>query len=882
MTDPFQRLAAALAGRYRLARELGAGGMATVYLAEDLKHHRQVALKVLRPELAAALGAERFLREIEIAAGLHHPHILPLYDSGEADGFLYYVMPYVEGESLRDRLTREKQLPLDNALQIAREVADALSYAHSHAVVHRDIKPENILLESGHAVVADFGIARAISAAGGETLTGTGVAIGTPAYMSPEQAAGDHNLDGRSDLYSLGCVLYEMLGGQPPFTGPTIESVVHQHLAVEPRAITQLRPAVPAEVAAALARALAKMPADRFNPVGQFAEALAHPGIRPASSPVTAPAAPARRPSPRGLAIAALGGLVVFSAALLFVRGRATHRGVASPVPRIVVLPFGNLGNPADEYFADGVTEEITSRLGETPGLGVIARTSAVLYKGTNKNVKQIGDELNVGYVLEGTVRWERAPGSRGRVRVTPQLIRVADQTHLWSERYDAVLTDIFQVQSHIAEKVADALGVTLLAADSARRVPTKNLDAYDFYLRGQEYYHRSWSEDDLRNTLRLFERAVALDPEFALAHARRSVAHSAIYWFRFDHTVRRLTQAKEAADRALRLSPGLPEGHEALAFYHYWGHLDFDRALEEFRLAQRAQPNNADLIAAIGYVERRGGNFEQARAAIQRAFELNPRSAIVASEVGVTLTLLGRFAEAERYLDRTIALAPDWPTPYFWKARVHLHWTGSTAKARATLEEGLARSTSDRWWVELPLAWVAALEGRYAEALERLRATPETLFNTHENFVPKAEYYARIYGLTNRPDLARAYHDSARALLAPKVQDDPDNATLRSALGIALAGLRRKDEAVREGSKAVELMPVSRDALDGQFRVLDLARIYVMVGEQELALDQLESIMSPHSGLAVTPTSLRIDPTWAPLHGNPRFEHLLGGGPER
>ncbi len=262
--------------------------MATVYLAEDRKHHRQVAVKVLRAEIAAVLGAERFLREIETAARLNHPHILPLHDSGEADGFLYYVMPYVEGESLRDRLDREKQLPLDDALQIAREVADALSYAHSHDVVHRDIKPENIMLESGHAVVADFGIARAITAAGGAKLTETGIALGTPAYMSPEQAAGSRELDGRSDLYSLGCVLYEMLGGQPPFTGPTVESIVHQHLATEPPSITSIRPAVPAAIAGVLGRALAKTPADRFNPAAQFAEALRGATIAPAS-PAAAP-----------------------------------------------------------------------------------------------------------------------------------------------------------------------------------------------------------------------------------------------------------------------------------------------------------------------------------------------------------------------------------------------------------------------------------------------------------------------------------------------------------------------------------------------------------------------------------------------------------------
>jgi serine/threonine-protein kinase len=272
--DLLERLKTALADRYTIDREIGSGGMATVYLAEDLKHHRQVALKVLRPELAAALGPDRFLREIEIAANLRHPHILPLYDSGEAEGFLFYVMPYVEGESLRDRLERERQLAIDDTLQVAREVADALSYAHSRGVIHRDIKPENIMLESGHAVVADFGIARAVDAAGGERLTETGIAVGTPAYMSPEQAGGEKELDGRSDLYSLGCVLHEMLAGQPPFTGPTVESLVHQHLTADPPSVTTIRPSVPGWVAAALERSLAKTPADRFNPVAQFGEAI--------------------------------------------------------------------------------------------------------------------------------------------------------------------------------------------------------------------------------------------------------------------------------------------------------------------------------------------------------------------------------------------------------------------------------------------------------------------------------------------------------------------------------------------------------------------------------------------------------------------------------
>jgi TolB-like protein/Flp pilus assembly protein TadD len=873
MTPAHEPLAAALADRHRLERELGQGGMAIVFLAEDRKHHRQVAVKVLRAELAGILGPDRFLREIETAARLHHPHILPLYDSGEVDGFLYYVMPLAEGESLRDRLRREKQLPLEDALRIAREVADALSYAHAHGVVHRDIKPENILLESGHAVVADFGIARAVSAAGSDRLTETGISLGTPTYMSPEQAAGSDDLDGRSDLYSLGCVLYEMLAGDPPFTGPTAASVIQQHITVEPRSITQLRPAVPAGVAEAISRALAKTPADRFNPVGQFAEALGTAKDRPA------PAAP-----PRGLFGRAalrwggLGGAVVVALALW-----ALARGKTGPLPaavgdtpRIVVLPFTNLGSPEDEYFADGVTEEITSRIGATPGLGVIARTSAVTYRKSEKSVRQIGQELDVDYVLEGTVRWQRASIGPGRVRVTPQLIRVADETHLWADQYEAVLTDIFTVQSEIAEAVASALGLRLLTGDSARVVPTRSAEAYDYFLRGQDYASRGLQAgDNLRIALGLFDRAVALDSAFALAHARRSFIHAARYWFRYDHTPAGLQQAKQSADLALRLSPDLAEGHEALGYYYYWGHFDYDRALEQFRIAQRAQPNSANLAVAIGAAERRRGNFEAGLREFERSVRLDPRSPVTGLDLAYTYGLLDRFAESERAWDRVIALAPDQARPYSLKTYFVLRHTGSAAAAGAVLEEGLRRVTGDRGELGLGLARVALVGGDYRAALKRSMATQTPALNFHEEFIPRAQLIAEAHGAMGDAAAARTYYDSAAMLVRQRLRESPNTANLHSSLGIALAGLGQREQAIEEGRRGVELLPVSRDALDGPFRVRDLARIYLMVGEHKAALDQLEVLFALPRGNPLSAPVLRLDPVWAPLREHPRFRRL-------
>ncbi|MCH8007019.1 MAG: protein kinase, partial [Planctomycetes bacterium] len=383
MTDTFESLKAALADRYAIEQEVGSGGMATVYLARDLKHDRHVAIKVLRPELAAAIGPERFIREIKITAQLNHPHILPLLDSGDAEGFLFYVMPYVEGESLRDRLNRDKQLSIEDSIKIASEVADALNSAHKHDVIHRDIKPENILLEEGHAVVADFGIARVITAAGAERLTETGLAIGTPAYMSPEQASGEDQLDGRSDIYSLGCVLYEMLAGEPPHTGPSVQAIIARKLSEPVRRLRAVRESIPVAVEELTMKALSRVPADRFATAAAMAGALANPTT---------------------LSTAAM--------------------------QSIVVLPFDSLSpDKENEYFADGLTEELIADLSKIQTLRVISRTSAMTLKGRERDVRSIGRELDVRYVLEGSVR--RAGNN---LRVTAQLIDAMNDAHLWAE----------------------------------------------------------------------------------------------------------------------------------------------------------------------------------------------------------------------------------------------------------------------------------------------------------------------------------------------------------------------------------------------------------------------------------------------------------------
>ncbi|HYL21300.1 MAG TPA: protein kinase [Gemmatimonadales bacterium] len=871
MADLLTRLQSALMGHYTIERELGRGGMAHVFLAQDVRHHRTVAVKVLRPELAAALGPERFLREIEIAARLTHPHIVPLYDSGHAGGVLFYVMPYVEGESLRDRLKREKQLPVEDTLQVAREVLDALSYAHGHAVIHRDIKPENILLTAGHAVVTDFGIARAITAAGGEQLTEPGLALGTPAYMSPEQAGGGKDVDGRSDLYSLGCVLYEMLAGQPPFLGPTTESVVHQHLAVEAPAVRAIRGAVPEPVADAIRRALAKVPADRFPTAAEFARTLPGRGI--ADAVPRGWRHPPRWQLASVTAVAAL-GIVAY---LTLARGRGVAgAGPESSRKMLVVLPFVNLGPPADEFFADGITEEITARLSSLHELGVISRTSAIQYKKSPKPLRQIGQELGVDYVLEGTIRWERAAGG-SRVRVTPQLIRVADDTHLWAHPYDAVLADIFQVQSSIAEQVGHALDVAL--GPPERRAlevqPTQNLEAYTYYLQGNDHAQRN-SERERRNALAMYERAVQLDARFALAYAKLAQTHAGMYWFYEDHTDQRLALAKRAADRALELDPDLPETQIALGFYYYWGYRDYDRALRYFAVAQQHQPNNGAVWAAIGYIERRQGQFDRALVSQRKAVELDPRSASLETELGNTYMAVRNFAEAERANERAISLAPEQPYAYVNEVRLYLR-QGSLEKARHVLERAsanvdpreLAREAVTPALVGVPRRMIRALTEEYRDALSELSLAS---FGADT-----ASYYlakATLAEFRQHPGLEHAYADSARAFLEGKVRARPAEDQLHARLAVAYADLGRKDEAVREARQAVTLLPVNKDAVAGVVELLNLVEIYVKVGEPEAAIDQLELLMASPLGLTVS--ELRADPFWAPLRGNPRFQRLL------
>jgi len=614
MTEVLSRLRASLADRYSIEREVGRGGMATVYLAQDLRHHRPVALKVLHPELAVSLGSDRFLREIQIAARLQHPHIVPLYDSGRAGDLLYYVMPFVEGESLRQRLEREPRLPLEEAARLARSVAAALDYAHRQQIVHRDIKPENVMLQDGEAVVTDFGIAKAVTAAVATHLTQTGTAVGTPSYMSPEQASGEAELDGRSDIYSLGTMLYEMVAGVAPFMGPTTQAIIAKLFTEPPPPIRDQRQDVPEWLESAVMKALGKAPAARYATAAQFAQALTWP-----SGTSTPPELKAGGPSAKSIA----------------------------------VLPFVNMSNDAEnEYFSDGVAEEIINSLTKIQALRVASRTSAFAFKGKNEDIGEIGRKLKVSTVLEGSVR---KAGSR--LRVTAQLVSVADGNNLWSERYDRQLEDVFAIQDEIAENIVRALRVVLSEGEkrAIERAPTENVDAYDYYLRGRQFFHQ-WSRTGIQYARRMFERAIEIDPSYALAYAGIADCCAFLYMY-WDGSRSNLEGADTASRKALELSPDLAESHASRGFAMTLSR-QYQEACEEFETALRLNPKLYEAHYLYARAHMQAGKLDEAVRQFEEAARIRPEDYQALLLSTGPLKGLGRNEEAIATMRRGLQVA--------------------------------------------------------------------------------------------------------------------------------------------------------------------------------------------------------------------------------
>lgn len=691
---------AALAQAYNIDRELGRGGMATVFLAQDMKHDRTVALKVLHPDLAASMGPERFLREIKLAARLNHPHILPLFDSGTADGFLYYVMPYVEGESLRERLDRQSQLPVEEALHIARAMAAGLDYAHRQGIVHRDVKPENVMLHEGEAMIMDFGIAKAVSVGGSETLTQTGMMVGTPAYVSPEQASGETVIDGKSDQYSLACVLYEMLAGERPFTGPTAQAVLAKRFTGAVRPVTELRQNVPPAVEKALSRAMATETSGRYSTIAMFAQALA-------SSALNTPTDTQTMPQP-----------------------------IVSAAKSVAVLPFANMSNEADnEYFTDGMAEEIINALSKVQSLRVASRTSSFAFKGKNEDIGEIGRKLKVSTVLEGSVR-----KMGNKIRVNAQLVNVADGYQLWSERYDRELEDIFAIQDEISAAIVKALRVILSEGEKKAlgKARTENVEAYDYYLRGRQYFHQL-RRKSLEYARQMFNKAIEIDPEYARAYAGVADCCSMLYTY-FDARETNLRQADLASTKALALEPDLAEAHvargltvslsknfkEAEAHFETAMRLDpksyqaaywfgrarqsegkYDEAIKLFERAAALRPEDHEPVGMLALALAGSGNAVESVAArrrniklLEQQLELTPDDARACIMAGVAHSSLGNTEDALKYVKRALAIDAEDPMLLYNIACVYAE-IGKPEDAMTSLERAVDAGFGHKEWIE-------------------------------------------------------------------------------------------------------------------------------------------------------------------------------------
>jgi len=770
------QLAAALGDRYRLERELGQGGMAVVFLAEDLKHRRRVAIKLLKPELSAVLGSERFVREIAIAATLQHPHILPLYDSGQAGGLFYYVMPFVEGESLRQRLAREQQLPLDAALQITREVGSALQHAHEHGVIHRDIKPENIMLSGGHAVVADFGIARALDAASAEQLTRSGMVVGTPQYMSPEQAGGAA-VDGRTDQYSLACTLYEMLIGQPPFTGPSALAVIARHSVDPVPSLRVVRQTVPQAVEGAIIQAMAKVPADRFASIQRFVDALQSPGI--ASLPQTVSPRPRSR-----LVMTTLGaGVLVVVVAWWAVAGRTARRTPpgSRPIRAVAVLPFQDLAGSSDgAYLGEGMTEGLIADLAQIGSLKVISGSSGSVAQGTARSLADLARELGIEAVVKGSIR--RAGDT---IRVNVRLLHVPDSTPVFTGDYQGRLGQLPDLQREITVAITGSINAELKGDERSRLDARREVDqrAYEAYLRGRFHLERR----ELERARTMFEQAGRIAPDWAPPLVGLANYYTALPFFSDVAPAEVLPKARAALVQALALDETLAEAHAATGYIRAYYEWDWRAAEQEFRRALELRPNYTDAYFSYSRFLASRRRLDEAIAQLDRAVELDPLSLSLQANRALLDYFAGRYAVAASRL-REILKSDSTDALVKWGLALVVEQQGRPNEAIAILEPISASSLNRK----------SSLGHAYGVAGNSVRAR-SVLAALHaqaaRSYVP-SYYFALVHaGLGQRDQalryLERAYEERstvlAYLLIDPRLaslRDDPRFLALARRLG--------------------------------------------------------------------------------------------------
>ncbi len=868
-------------GDYELLEEVGRGGQGVVFRARQKSLNRIVALKVIGlGQWATKAHIKRFRLEAEAAASLDHPCIVPIYEVGERDGQCYFSMKLVEGGQL-DEVVKHTPFSIRQAAELIAKVARTVHYAHEHGILHRDIKPGNILLDAkGEPQLTDFGLARLVESE--STVTRTLEVLGTPSYMAPEQAAGNNpataGLTSATDVYGLGAVLYQLLTGHPPFAGGTTYETIKLLLETEPRPPRLWNPKVDRDLSTICSKCLEKDPQRRYSSALALAEDLEHwlkhEPIQARRTGVVGRGKKWLRRSPTATAMAVLSLALIAAVGVIVWKGELFKRPATAG---IAVLPFANLSNDReDASFADGVQDDLLTKLAKIANLKVISRTSVMQYRNQH-NTRQIGDELGVSHVLEGSVRKTGA-----WLHINAQLIDARTDAHVWAEEYDRDLKDMFAVQSEIAQKVAGQLHVKISAAErlAIERPPTADITAFDLYSRAKNLV-LAWSYNtnergNLSQAADLLNQAVAHDPTFFQAYCQLAWVHDELYRFRFDRTPERLALAEAAIESAFRLRPDAGDAHLVRAGHLYRGYLDYDGALAELEIARQALPNDARLFELNGYIERRrpGGNQEEALRNFQRAIELDPRNVLLLQQTAISYDDLGRYAEEEALLDHLLALRPNDVERKARRALVELDWKADTQPLHKLIDElrakdpGKMQSVADIWLI------CALAEHDSVAAGNALAAMGENSFGSAAVRYSRHFMEGLIGRMTKDDAKARAAFTAARAEQEQQVRAHPDDAGALSLLGSIDAALGRKEEALSEGRRAVELLPVEKEPTDGKRMIVGLARIAAWVGDNDLACEQLAVAIRRPSELSYG--QLKLYPWWDSLRGDPCFEKIV------
>jgi serine/threonine protein kinase/TolB-like protein/lipopolysaccharide biosynthesis regulator YciM len=871
-------------GNYQILEEIGRGGMGVIYRARQKHSRRIVALKrILSYHSDSQETLVRFRREAEAAAHLDHPNILPIYEVGECEnGLPFFSMKFAGGGSLLEIAPALRKDPR-RAVALIAKVARAVQYAHSRGILHRDLKPGNIMLDGhGEPMVSDFGLAKWLDAS--TDLTQTLTIFGTPGYIAPEQAnpavAGQAGrLTPAADIYSLGAILFDLLTGRPPFLGEHALAVIQQASEKPAPKLRSLAPALDRDLETICAKCLEREPEARYHSAAALAEDLERwlDGRSIMARPVPAPTRMWRwsRRHPRQAGMIVL--LLVLSAMVgaMIWRGEFARPQAAQVPDGIAILPFDSLSPEKENaFFADGVYDGVSTKLAKVANLKIISHNSVARFRG-NHNAQEIGRALNVAYLLEGSVRRDA-----GKIHLNVQLIAARNNAPVWAQEYDRDLNDVFTLQSEIAQKVADRLGAQTSSAEKAaiQEPPTADIIAYDQYLRAKDLINgisfSARAKEDLVQAVQLLEQAVARDPSFFLAYGELAGAHDRMYFLGFDHTDARLKLSEAAIQTIRRLRPDSGETHLALAQHYYWAYSDFDRAKQELAVARKTLPNESRIPLLTAYVDRRQGRWEKAADEMKKALQLDPRALSILQQLSITYEGLRRYREMAATLDRALAIAPKDVPSRVRRASVDLQWRANAKPLRTTIETILAEDPN-----AAPLLveqWrVLAFSQRDAAAADRaMAAMPSD--GCYDDNIPFPNSWCRGLAarLRGEESTAHAAFSEARKELEQKAQDQPSYAAALCALGVVDAFLGNKENAVREGERAAELMPVGKSAYEGALLIKNLAIIYAWTGEKDRAIERLtEAVKLPND---VSYGNLRLNPLWDPLRGDPRFEALV------